>query len=309
MFHIFTIDNACPVKHTGIMRKLSTEKRAAILAALVEGSSINATARMVGASKVTVLRLLADAGTFCAQYHDLFVRGLQSKRVQLDEIWAFCGCKDKAKDAGAGGFGSVWTWTALDADSKLCVSYLVGLRDGGYATEFVKDVAGRIDSRIQVTSDGHKPYVEAVEAAFQGDVDYAMLVKHYGSDPEGQRRYSPAVCTGCTKNVKAGTPDPDHISTSYVERANLTMRMSMRRFTRLTNGFSKKIENHEHAVALHFFHYNWIRKHQTLKTTPAVAAGIANRPMTLLELVGMIEAEEKKLGGRLTDYLPSPESK
>ena len=276
-----------------------------ILSALVEGNSINSTARMVDVSKITVLRLLADAGTFCAQYHDLFVRGLDSKRVQVDEIWSFCGCKDKAKEAGADGFGSVWTWTAIDADSKLCVSYLVGLRDGYYATEFVKDTASRIDTRIQLTSDGHNAYLEAVEQGFQGSVDYAMLVKVYGNDAEAEKRYSPAECKGCKKEAKVGNPDPKYISTSYVERQNLTMRMSMRRFTRLTNAFSKKIENHEHAVALHYFHYNFIRKHQTLKTTPAVAAGVANKAFTVLDLVKMIEEEEKRLGGRLTDYLAS----
>jgi IS1 family transposase len=287
------------------MRKLSTVKRAMILSALVEGNSINSTCRMTGASKITILRLLADAGTFCSQYHDLFVRGLESKRVQLDEIWSFCGCKDKAKKAGSDGFGSVWTWTAIDADSKLCISYLVGLRDGRYATEFVKDIAGRVDTRIQLTSDGHKPYLEAVEEAFQGSVDYAMLIKVYGSDPapDAGRRYSPAVCSGCKQEPKVGSPDPKYINTSYVERQNLTMRMSMRRFTRLTNAFSKKIENHEYAVALHYFHYNFIRKHQTLKTTPAVAAGIVNKAFTVLDLVKLIEEEEKKIGGRLTDYL------
>ncbi len=287
------------------MRKLSTEKRAAILGALVEGNSINSTARMVGASKITVLRLLADVGTFCAEYHNVFVRGLQSKRVQLDEIWSFCGCKDKAKNNGSDGFGSVWTWTAIDADSKLCISYLVGLRDTDYATAFVKDVAERIDTRIQLTSDGHKPYLEAVEAAFQGNVDYAMLIKVYGAEKKEEKRYSPAVCQGCKSNDKAGSPDPKHVSTSYVERQNLTMRMSMRRFTRLTNGFSKKIENHEHAIALHYFYYNFIRKHQTLKTTPAVAAGLANRVFSVLDLVKMIELEEKRVGGRLTSYLPA----
>ena len=287
------------------MRKLATEKRAIILTCLVEGNSVNATARMAGVSKVTILRLLADTGTFCAQYHDLMVRNLQSRRVQVDEIWAFCGCKDKARDKGADGYGSAWTWTAIDADSKLCVSYLVGLRDGGYATEFIRDVADRIDRRIQLTSDGHKPYLEAVEDAFGGDIDYAQLIKIYGAERAGEARYSPAKCIGCREHAVYGNPDQKHVSTSYVERQNLTMRMSMRRFTRLTNAFSKKIENHEHAVALHYFYYNFVRKHQTIKTTPAVAAGIANRPMTMLELVKMIEDEEKRIGGRITDYLPS----
>lgn len=297
------------VKHVGEikMRKLSTEKRAMILSALIEGNSIASTCRLLGVNKVTVLRLLADAGQFCADYHDVYVRGIASKRVQLDEIWSFCGCKEKAKKEGSGGYGSVWTWTGIDADSKLCVSYLVGLRDAHYATEFVKDVAARIDSRIQLTSDGHGPYVEAVDAAFKGEVDYAMLIKIYGADPieAKEKRYSPAVCTGCKKDVKAGNPNPKYISTSYVERQNLTMRMSIRRFTRLTNAFSKRIENHEHAVALHYFHYNFCRKHITLKTTPAVASGLASKELTILDLVKMIEAEEKMIGGRLTDYKPA----
>lgn len=287
------------------MRKLSTEKRAMILSALVEGNSVNATARMTGASKVTILRLLADVGTYCEQYHNVYVRDLQSKRVQVDEIWSFCGCKDKAAMRGANGIGSVWTWTAIDADSKLCVSYLVGLRDAQDAQTFCEDVAARLTSRVQLTSDGLGVYVAAVDAAFGGNVDYARLVKVYGKNPEGESRYSPAECLGCKKEIAAGQPDPDHISTSYVERQNLTMRMPMRRFTRLTNGFSKKLENHAHAVSLHFFHYNFIRKHQTLKTTPAVAAGIANRALTILDLVQMVEGEEKKVGGRLTDYLPA----
>jgi IS1 family transposase len=291
------------------MRKLTTEKRVAILSALVEGNSINATCRMTGICKVTVLRLLADVGTFCAEYHNLFVRDLQSKRVQLDEIWSFCGCKDKAKEQGAGGYGSVWTWTAIDADSKLCVSYLVATRDATCANDFCNDVAGRLASRVQLTSDGYKPYLAAVDSAFGGNVDYAMLVKIYGTDRSEEARYSPAICKGCKTQVQAGTPDEDHISTSYVERQNLTMRMSMRRFTRLTNGFSKKVENHAHAVALHYFFYNFIRKHQTLKTTPAVASGIANRAYTLLDLVKMVEAEEAKLGERLTKYLPAKPKK
>jgi len=289
------------------MRKLSTEKRAAIVNALVEGNSVNATARMIGVSKITVLRLLADFGTFCAPYRNITVRNLESKRVQLDEIWSFCGCKDKALAAGAMGFGSVWTWVGLDADTKLCVSWLVGTRDLDCARAFVQDVADRLTSRIQLTSDGYKPYLEAVDNAFHGEVDFAQLIKQYGNEKskEAEQRYSPAICTGCKAEPKAGDPDPAHISTSYVERQNLTMRMSMRRFTRLTNGYSKKIENHEHAVALHYFHYNFIRKHHTLKTTPAVAAGIADRQLTVLDLVKMVEAEEAKLGERLTDYLPA----
>jgi IS1 family transposase len=288
------------------MRKLAAEKRAAILSALVEGSSINATTRMFKVSKITVLRLLADAGQFCADYHDVFVRGVESKRVQMDELWAFCGCKDKAKLAGASGHGSVWTWVAMDADSKLCISYLIGDRGNNSAESFAKDVAARVSGRIQLTTDGHAPYSNAVENAFHGNVDYAMLVKVFGkTGVEEQRRYSPPECIGCRKETMSGQPDADHVSTSYVERQNLTMRMSIRRLTRLTNAFSKKLENHEYAIALHYFHYNFIRKHQTLKTTPAVAAGIANAPLTIADLVKMIEDEETKLKGRLTNYLPA----
>lgn len=288
------------------MRKLTTEKRAAILSALVEGNSVNATARMCGVSKITVLRLLADAGQFCADYHDVYVRGLASKRVQLDEMWAFCGCKDKAKQAGAMGYGSVWTWIGMDADTKLCVSYLIGDRGAACAEVFTKDVASRLESRIQLTTDGHSVYADAVDSAFHGQVDYAMLIKVFGKvGVEEQRRYSPAECKGCKKQTMSGNPDKKHVSTSFIERQNLTVRMSVRRMTRLTNAFSKKIDNHVHALALHYFHYNFIRKHQTLKTTPAVAAGIANAPLSILDLVTMIEAEESKLKGRLTDYLPA----
>lgn len=286
------------------MRKLSTEKRASILRALCEGNSINATARMCSASKVTVLRLLADAGQFCADYHDVYVRGLSTKRVQADEIWSFCGCKDRAKKLGAGGYGSVWTWVALDADSKLAISYLVGGRGADFAHAFAHDIADRVGDRIQLSTDAHGVYTEAVDAAFGGNVDYAQIIKVFGkTGTDEQRRYSPPECIGCKKEAKAGEPDPDHVSTSFVERQNLTMRMSMRRMTRLSNGYSKKIENHAHATALHFFFYNFIRKHHSIKTTPAVAAGLANAPMTVLDLVQLIEAEEAKLGGRLTDYL------
>jgi IS1 family transposase len=288
------------------MRKLSSEKRATILSALVEGNSVNATARLCGVSKITVLRLLADAGQFCADYHDVYVRGLDSKRVQADEIWSFCGCKDKAKKAGANGHGSVWTWVAMDADSKLAISYVVGGRGADFALAFAQDIADRVNDRIQLSTDAHGVYADAVDAAFGGKVDYAQIVKVFGKQgTEEQRRYSPPECIACKKEVKSGEPDPDHVSTSYIERQNLTMRMSIRRMTRLSNGYSKKIENHAHATALHFWFYNYARKHHTIKTTPAVAAGLANAPLTMLDLVKMIEAEEAKLGGRLTDYLPA----
>lgn len=283
------------------MRKLSTEKRTAILTALVEGCSINSTARMAGVAKLTVLRLLADVGQLCHDHHDLTVRDLASKRVQLDEIWSFVGCKQKNKERGKSGDGDCWTWTAIDADSKLAVSYLVGLRDSGYAAEFVQDVASRLKGRAQLTTDGLGLYIEAVEGAFGADVDFAQLVKHYGAVQEGPARYSPAQCTGCSRRRVTGKPDPEHISTSYVERQNLTLRMGSRRFTRLTNAFSKKWENHGYAVALHFWFYNFARVHKTLGTTPAVAAGIASRAMTVQDLVHMLEREEQKLegGGRI----------
>lgn len=290
------------------MRKLSTEKRATILGALVEGNSVNATARMVGVSKITVLRLLADAGTFCLAYHDEHVRGLECERIQCDEIWSFCYAKDKNLPASMRdqpGVGSVWTWTALDADTKLMVAYHVGSRDAACALDFMLDLAGRILNRPQLTTDGHGAYLPAVDEAFGGEVDYAMLIKLYGEPRKEDARYSPCDCVGTRQVPVKGFPDRRHVSTSYVERQNLTMRMSMRRFTRLTNGFSKKIENHRHAIALHYFYYNWVRKHETLKTTPAVAAALSNKPLTMMDLVRMIEVEEAQLGTRITDYLPA----
>lgn len=287
------------------MRKLSTEKRAMILHSLVEGNSINATSRMCGCSKITVLRLLADAGTFCANYHNEHVRNLLCERVQMDEIWSFVGCKDNAKKIGKNGHGSVWTWVALDADTKMVVSYLMGERSPDAANAFVSDLRDRIDSRIQLTSDGFAAYREAVQRAFGGFVDYAMLIKEYGWDGSPDTRYSPPACVGAIKHAISGNPDIDHVSTSLIERQNLTLRMGSRRFTRLTNAFSKKIENHAHALALHYFYYNFCRKHQTIKTTPAVAMGVADRAFTLRDLVEMIEREESRQGGRLTDYLPA----
>ena len=287
------------------MRKLSTEKRAMILTCLCEGNSMAATCRMTGASKKTVERLLADAGTLAAQYHDLTVRDLDCERVQVDELWSFVGAKQRQVDRGADAEGSVWTWTAIDSDSKLMISYLVGQRDGGYALQFAYDMADRIEGRFQLTSDGLAAYLDAMGDAFGDGIDYAMLVKIYGAERPDHARYSPAICTGARKNVITGNPDEKHISTSHVERQNLTMRMQNRRFTRLTNAFSKSLANHQHSVALHYFHYNFVRKHQTLGTTPAVAANVADHRWTMVEFVEMLEREEKVKGGRLTDYKPA----
>ena len=277
------------------MNKLPLQIRKLIIRCLVEGQSIRATARTVEVSKNTVAKLLIDAGAACQAYHDTHVRDLNSRRVQCDEIWSFCHAKQKnvasAKAAPADA-GDVWTWTAIDADSKLAVSWLVVGRDAGYATEFMNDVAERLSNRVQLTTDGHKAYLEAIEGAFGADVDYAQLIKLYGASPEGEKRYSPAECTSIRLNTVTGDPDPKHISTSYVERQNLTMRMSMRRFTRLTNAFSKKVENHAHAVALHFMHYNFCRMHQTLRVTPAMEAGVTDRLWDMSDIVELIEERE-----------------
>jgi IS1 family transposase len=287
------------------MRKLTTEKRAAILTALIEGNSIASTCRMVGVAKLTVLRLLADAGSFCADFHNLNVRRLLSARVEADELWSFCGCKNATKLAGGIGHGDIWTWTAIDADTKLCISYLVADRGRDSANAFMLDLASRVSSRIQLSTDGHKSYPEAVNLAFGKEVDYATITKTYKSERVGEGRYSPPRVTGCTKHPVTGEPVMEHASTSYAERVNLSIRMGSRRFTRLTNGFSKRAENHAAAVALHFWHYNFARKHATLKTTPAVAAGIADTAYTMFDLALMIEDEERKLGSRLTDYQPA----
>jgi len=289
------------------MNKLTTEERAQILTALVEGNSVASTCRMFRCSKVTVLRLLADAGTLAADYHDLTVRDLSTKRVQLDEIWSFCHSKNRnvqSKDWGKG-YGDCWTWVSLDADKKLAINWFVGGRDQGAGTKFVADLAERLLDRVQITSDGLRSYIEAVKRAFGDDVDFAMLIKQYAQDRAGEARYSPPICISARPSVQTGNPDPKHINTSYVERQNLTMRMQMRRFTRLTNGFSKRLENHKHAIALHYFSYNFIRVHQSLKTTPAVASGIAEKPWTMYDFVKMLEKEEELLGGRLTNYLPA----
>lgn len=276
------------------MNKLNTAKRAAIISALVEGNSLRSTTRMTGASINTVTKLLIDAGTACAKYQHETLRNLPCKRLQCDEIWSFIGMKEKnvpAERKGQRGFGDVWTWMAICAEIKIVPCWLVGARDGEHATAFIIDLANRLSNRVQLTTDGHKPYLEAVEAGFGGDIDYAMLVKLYGSAAgnTAEVRYSPGECVGCEKRTVTGSPDPAHSSTSFVERQNLTMRMRMRRFARLTNGFSKKIENHEHMIALHYMHYNFVRRHQTLRMSPAMAAGVDGHLWSLEEVVGLIE--------------------
>ena len=274
------------------MNKLDRETRAQILHLLCEGNSIRAVTRITGKSKNTVVKLLIDAGQACSEYHDKHVRGLMSKRIQCDEIWSFTYAKQKnvatAKAAPAHA-GDTWTWTAIDADSKLVVLWLVGGRDSEYAMAFMDDLCSRLEERVQLTTDGHKAYLEAVEGAFGADIDYAMLVKLYGTAPEGQRRYSPPECIGAVKTTVEGKPDRRHVSTSYVERQNLTMRMHMRRFTRLTNGFSKKVENHAHSVALHFMYYNFVRIHKTLRVTPAMAAKVTDRLWEMADIVRVLE--------------------
>jgi IS1 family transposase len=273
-----------------IMNKLSTAKRVAVVSALVEGCSIRSTVRMTGVSKNTIAKLLLELGAACTKYQDATLRNLSCKRVQCDEIWSFVGGKDKnlSNEKKAAGLGSVWTWTAIDADTKLIASWLIGSRDAGSAYEFMQDVASRMRNRVQLTTDGHKPYLAAVEDAFGADIDYALLVKIYGVEAGSETRYSPAVCLGCKVETVRGDPDPKHISTSYVERQNLTMRMSMRRFTRLTNAFSKKVENHAAAVALYFMYYNFGRIHQTLRVTPAMEAGVANHVWSVEEIVTLL---------------------
>jgi IS1 family transposase len=272
------------------MNRLSVQKRSAVIAALIEGNSVRSTCRLTGTAKGTILALIADLGKVCETYHDEHVRNLSSRRVQADEIWSFCYGKDKnvSMDQKALGAGSVWTWTAIDADSKLIISYLSGQRDAAWASAFLKDVASRVSNRVQLTTDALKIYVGAVEVAFGANIDYAMLIKLYGN-PQSEGRYSPGVCIGTERHVVNGSPDPAHISTSYVERSNLSMRMHMRRYTRLTNGFSKKMENHIHMLAIYFMFYNFVRIHKTLRVTPAMEAGISDHVWSIEDLVKLME--------------------
>ena len=284
------------------MNKLGPKTRAQIITLLCEGMAIRAISRVTGASKNTIAKLLADAGRACAEYQDGALRNLPCKRVQLDEIWSFVYAKnDNVKHAKAApeGAGDAWTWTAICADTKLLINVLVGGRDTDYALYFVDDLRGRLANRVQITSDGHKPYLTAIDTAFGEDADYAMLQKLYGADPQAEKRYSPAQCIGAVKKVVSGRPDPKHISTSFAERQNLTMRMHMRRFTRLTNAFSKKLENHTYAVALHQMFYNFVRIHQTLKVTPAMAAGVTDKLWEVSDIIAVMddwEADRRATG-------------
>lgn len=276
------------------MNKLSIQKRAQIIGLLVEGNSMRSVTRLVGCSINTVTKLLVDAGTACAIYQNEVMRDLPCKRIQCDEIWAFCGMKEKnvpKEHEGELGYGDVYTWTAICADTKLVPSFLIGRRDSEYAYTFMNDLAGRLKNRVQLTTDGHHAYLNAVASNFGSEIDYAMLVKVYGATggKEDQRRYSPPECTGAEKRRINGNPDIKHVSTSFVERQNLTMRMGMRRFTRLTNAFSKKIDNLEYAVALHFMYYNFGRIHKTLRVTPAMEAGISDHVWTLEEIAMLSE--------------------
>jgi IS1 family transposase len=288
------------------MRKLASADRARILHLLCEGMSIRAITRLTGASKNTVAKLLVDAGKACMAYHDQFVRRVEASRIQVDEIWTFTYAKQKnVTERSPEGAGDTWTWTAIDAETKLIVSWMVGGRDAYCAREFMHDLRSRLRNRVQLTSDGLVTYLTAVEAAFGDDVDYAQLVKIYGepryaSGPD--RRYSPGECCATKKQRITGSPDPSHVSTSFVERQNLTMRMHMRRFTRLTNAFSKKVENHAYAVALHMMYYNFVRIHKSLRVTPAMAAGVSDRLWEIGDIVALIEKAETRIPTKRGPY-------
>ena len=286
------------VSYISDMSKLSLNQRVQILSLLCEGSSMRSISRVVGVSINTVAKLLAEAGEACIDFHDENVRGLNCTRIECDEIWSFVYAKEKNVTENAPAFaGDVWTWTSICADTKLICNWFVGGRDADYAKVFMDDLASRLNNRVQLTTDGHKAYLQAIEGAFGNDIDYAQLVKMFGAVPESAKgRYSPAQCNGIKKEAKIGNPDEKLVSTSYAERQNLTMRMQMRRFTRLTNAFSKKFESHCHMIALYTVYYNYIRRHKTLKTTPAVAAGLADAPRGFDFIVGLVEARAPKTG-------------
>jgi IS1 family transposase len=276
------------------MNRLNIARQAQVISALVEGTSVNATVRMTGVAKHTILKLLADLGTACAEYQDRTFRNLTCRRIQCDEIWQFCCAKAKnvpTDKRGQFGYGDVWTWVAIDPDTKLVPCFTLGGRGPATAKTFMDDLAARLANRVQLTTDGHRVYLDAVENAFGSNVDYAMLVKIYGADAANDTKYSPAECISCRTVEMNGRPNPQHISTSHVERQNLTMRMGMRRFTRLTNGFSKKIENHFCSIAIHFMHYKFCRIHKTLRVTPTMEAGVADHVWSFEELIGLLKKQ------------------
>ena len=277
------------------MNKLPSQKRAQVLQLMAEGVSLRAITRLTGISRTTLIKLLEDAGQAFSEYQDRVLMNLPCRRVQAEEAWAFCYAKQKnvatAKRAPEGA-GDIWTWVGLDEETKLAVSWYVGSRDGEAALAFMTDLAKRLANRVQLTTDGHRAYLEAVEETFGADIDYAQLVKIYGPAPEGQRRYSPAECTGAIKHRVEGNPDPKHVNTSYAERQNLNIRMGNRRMTRLTNAFSKKAANHAHMMAIYFMYYNFVRIHQTLKVTPAMASKVTGKLWEMSDMVKVLEAWE-----------------
>lgn len=280
-----------------IMNRLSTEQRARVIACLVEGNSLRATSRLTGVARMTVEKLVRDLGDACEVFHDRKVRRLRTVRLQCDEIWSFCYARKEnvpEKYQGVFGVGDLWTWVGQCADSKMVISWHVGRRNAETALPFMHDLASRLSSRVQLTTDGHKPYLEATDSAFGTDIDYARLIKVYGSDPNAEKRYTPPVCLEAKVEVVSGDPAIEHISTSYIERQNLQMRMSMRRFTRLTNGHSKKVDNHEYALALHYVHYNFARPQKAIGGTPAMRAGLADHVWSVEEIIGLLNAAEKK---------------
>ena len=279
------------------MNRLDSETRARVIAALVEGNSLRATARMCGVMRNTISKLLLQLGAVCADYQDRAFRNLNCRRMECDEIWSYCYAKERnlpAEKRNTFGFGSVWTWIAIDAETKLIPCWMVGTRDAISARMFMRDLASRLSHRVQLTTDGHQPYLEAVEDAFGDDIDYAMLVKMYSEDRLAEARYSPAACTGARKEPITGSPNPRHISTSFAERQNLTMRMCMRRFTRLTNGFSKSLSYHIAAISLHYMHYNFVRIHQSLRITPAMAAGLTDHVWDIADIVSLVDEAERR---------------
>lgn len=296
------LDRSSNIPYLGGMNKLPLEKRSQIIRLLVEGNSLRSCSRIADVSINTVTKLLVDVGRACIEFHNNTVVGVKSERIQGDEIWAFCYAKQKkVTEDMPEGAGDVWTWTALDADSKLIVSWYVGDREANSAYEFMTDVADRLANRAQLTTDGHKAYLTAVDRVFDNNIDYAQLVKMYGGSEgtsENERKYSPGVCTGCKKSKVIGDPNPKFVSTSYVERRNLTMRMHMRRFTRLTNAFSKKVENHNYAIALHFVYYNFCKVHKSLSVTPAMQAGLTKRVMKVEDIAMMAEIKAPTKRGR-----------